>query len=99
MDVPGCLSKHPGSPQDCTFPRTGHLGLDQPLFDQEQAVLPPGGTIHYIDMSTAICPSDPCSVMSPGGAVVFRDLHHLTARFSRELAPALEKKLLHYVQT
>ncbi|MDP9182375.1 MAG: hypothetical protein M3P04_06315, partial [Actinomycetota bacterium] len=96
-DVPGCLSKHPGKPAACSFPRAGHIGLDKQLFAQEQTVLPPGGGVHYIDMTRAICPADPCSVMSPGGAVVFRDLHHLTARFSRELSGVLEKAIRPYV--
>jgi peptidoglycan/LPS O-acetylase OafA/YrhL len=98
-DVPNCLSRNSSAPDKCSFPKKGHTDLDKAMFTAEQRALPSNGRIHYIDMSSAICPADPCSVISPDGAVVFRDLHHLTGRFSRELAPVLEKKVLRYVLT
>jgi hypothetical protein len=36
-------------------------------------------------------------VVSPGGAAVYRDNHHLTATFARESAPAVLSALRPYV--
>ncbi|HUR12902.1 MAG TPA: acyltransferase family protein [Mycobacteriales bacterium] len=97
-DVPGCLSKNTAHPQSCAFPQNGHTHLDHSLVDEEEQALPPGDTVRYIDLTETICPADPCSVLSPTGAILYRDLHHLTARFSRELAPALTAALLPIVR-
>ena len=41
-----------------------------------------------IDLTPRICVEDPCPVVV-NGMIVFRDIGHLTATFSRSLAPAL----------
>jgi peptidoglycan/LPS O-acetylase OafA/YrhL len=91
-DVPACLSKHLDAPQDCSFSRSRRIG--PALYAAEQQVLSAEGLANYVDMSRVVCPADPCSVISPQGAIVFRDTHHLTARFAREISPELERRLL-----
>jgi hypothetical protein len=99
QDVPACLSEHPGDPAACAFPREGHTGLDKRLYDEEIKNLPPDDVVHYVDFTNAICISEPCSVLSPAGTILFRDLHHLTGTFSRELAPLVQQAIRPFVGT
>jgi hypothetical protein len=55
--------------------------------------------VHYVDFTNAICISEPCSVLSPAGTILFRDLHHLTGTFSRELAPLVQQAIRPFVGT
>ena len=47
--------------------------------------------------AAAVCPDDPCGVVSPAGAIVYRDDHHLTATFARESAGAVAAVLRRYL--
>lgn len=94
QNVPTCLSRNPTNPSACDFARAKAVHVDQKIFDVEKTVLPPGNVVRYVDMTDAICTSDPCSVLSHTGTVLFRDVHHMTATFARELAPTLAKILL-----
>jgi hypothetical protein len=38
------------------------------------------------DVTTAICPDDPCPPLTPDGRIIYRDQHHLTASFARRLS-------------
>ena len=51
----------------------------------------PGGSPHVplIDLSKAICPTDPCPPII-GKRLVYRDHHHLTATFAPSLARDLD---------
>jgi len=95
--VPGCLSEHPKDFGACAYPRSGHFGLDDKLYQAELQYLPAGGRVHYINLSKAICPGDPCQVVTSTGTIKYRDLHHLTATYARELAPKFAKSLASYV--
>ncbi len=46
-----------------------------------------------VDPWNLVCPRDPCTAVSPGGAIKYRDSHHLTGTFSRELAGGLDRLL------
>ncbi|MGW9112800.1 acyltransferase family protein [Microbacterium sp. NPDC055683] len=71
----------------CAFPRSeSRLDLD-PL--RSAASL---ADVDLIDLSDAYCDDDICSMML-GGVLVYRDLHHITATFSRTLAPHLADEL------
>jgi hypothetical protein len=96
--VPACLSDHPGDPAACAFPRAGHVGLDGLMYDQEKLYLPPGDVVHYVDLTDAVCPGDPCQVVSPAGTILFRDLHHLTATFAREMAPLVARAIVPLIE-
>jgi hypothetical protein len=93
-DVPSCLSKHDGDPDPCAYPRSKGTALDRPLYDAERPLLADHPSIRYVDPTPWICPGDPCQVVSRKGTVVFRDRHHLTASFAREVAPALRRALV-----
>jgi peptidoglycan/LPS O-acetylase OafA/YrhL len=92
-DVPDCLSEHVTSPQRCAFPWQGHLHLDDKLVAAERSSAPKGLQLTLVDMSDVICPADPCQVVSPTGAITYRDKHHLTITFSKEIAPELLGRL------
>jgi peptidoglycan/LPS O-acetylase OafA/YrhL len=92
FDAPACLSKHPGAADRCDFPRSGHTALDATLFATERSAVSAART-QVVDWGDLVCSSDPCPVVSTSGAIMFRDLHHLTATFARELGPSLARRL------
>jgi hypothetical protein len=49
--------------------------------------------VHVVDMTDAICGPDTCGPVV-GNLAVFRDEHHLTATYSRALAPFLERAIV-----
>lgn len=49
--------------------------------------------VYVIDMMDTLCSESTCSAVV-GNVVVFRDLHHLTATYSRALAPHLEERIV-----
>jgi peptidoglycan/LPS O-acetylase OafA/YrhL len=88
-DVPACLSQHPSSVEACAIPRsvafTDHLGGIESIAAKAAGAA-------RIDLTKRICIGDPCSVVV-NDRIVFRDIGHLTATFSRSLAPALDAAL------
>jgi peptidoglycan/LPS O-acetylase OafA/YrhL len=85
-DVPACLSQHLSNVEACAIARgvafTDHLGA------LEAAAAKAAGAAR-IDLTKRICVGDPCSVVV-NDRIVYRDIGHLTATFSRSLAPALD---------
>jgi hypothetical protein len=53
--------------------------------------------VQVADLTSTVCPDDPCSVVSPAGAILYRDDHHLTATFAREAAGAVLAVLRRYL--
>jgi hypothetical protein len=89
VDVPVCLSANTRDIRRCATPRSvayrsGMLLRERIAARETKALL--------VDMTTAICPSDPCPAVV-NRKIVYRDGHHLTATFSRSLAPALQLAL------
>jgi hypothetical protein len=85
MDVPGCLSAHVGDIGACAISHktafSDHLG-------GVEGVAAEASGAGLIDLTSRICVDEPCSVVV-NGMIVYRDFGHLTATFSRSLAPAL----------
>jgi peptidoglycan/LPS O-acetylase OafA/YrhL len=92
FNVPSCLSRH-----------AAQLPFAQPCeYDRERSMLPvaiaaqneaaKGLPIRFVDMNDQICPSTRCSVVR-NGVIVFTDDNHLTASFSRSVAPVLGARL------
>ncbi|WP_369640768.1 SGNH hydrolase domain-containing protein, partial [Nocardia sp. JMUB6875] len=48
--------------------------------------------MHLIDPNNAVCEPDICAVVE-GNILVYHDEHHLTASYSRSLAPELGREL------
>lgn len=89
FDVPVCLSQHPDDITRCATSRIVAFGR-QKLVRERAAATAASATV--IDLSDAICPSDPCQAVIDG-MIVQRDDHHLTATFAASLAGRLEAAL------
>jgi peptidoglycan/LPS O-acetylase OafA/YrhL len=85
VDVPACLAKHRDAIERCTTSRTAAFGWRH-LRRETEAARRSGATV--IDLSDAICPTDPCPPIF-GTNLVYRDHHHLTATFAASLADVL----------
>jgi hypothetical protein len=55
--------------------------------------------IVVLDPTDLVCDTDPCSVVTLDGTIVFRDGHHLTATFSDKAADGLAELLLPAITT
>jgi hypothetical protein len=93
-DVPACLSKHLDDVRPCAVASYRRTSGDSPARERIAAERSGG---ELVNLGHAICghPGD-CPVVRDG-MIVFRDEHHLTATFSRSLAPFMERALLRVV--
>ena len=88
-DIPACLSAHPRDIRLCAIPRSS--AFSGAMVARERAAARQTGA-GLVDLALAVCPSDPCPAVVRG-MIVLRDSHHLTATFSRSLAPVLDGAL------
>ena len=88
FDVPSCLSRRAARlplARECTYERaTSVASLAVAAQDRAAAGLP----VILVDMNDQVCDTPRCQVVR-NGAIVFTDDNHLTASFSRSIAPAL----------
>jgi peptidoglycan/LPS O-acetylase OafA/YrhL len=85
-DVPGCLSSHKDDIEECAIP---HKTAFTDHFGAVEAMAATAARASLIDLTARICVGDgPCPVVV-NTMIVYRDHSHLTATFSRSLAPAL----------
>jgi len=82
-DPTACLDQ----PELCGTERSTGIRPD-PIVNAAQTHKP----VHLIDMNDLICTAEFCPGVI-GNVVVFRDAHHLTATYSRMLAPFLEERI------
>jgi hypothetical protein len=85
VDIPGCLSAHLDDVSACAFPISGGNGVLE-----RKAAKAAGAAV--VDLTASLCVRGLCPAVSDG-MVVYRDSHHLTATFSRSLAPVLDRAL------
>ena len=85
-DVPGCLSSNRDDIDACAIPRavafTERLGAIETI-----AAKASGASL--IDLTDRICVGERACPVVVNDRIVYRDHSHLTATFSRSLAPAL----------
>jgi len=92
FDVPACLSRRAARlplARACTYDRASSLSRTA-IAAQDAAAR--GLTVHLLDMNDRICDTARCEVVR-NGEIVFTDDNHLTASFSRTLAPALGERV------
>ncbi|HEY4129737.1 MAG TPA: SGNH hydrolase domain-containing protein, partial [Gemmatimonadaceae bacterium] len=94
FDVPACLSRwanrSPFQLHDCEYSLSESLS---PVAVRAQDTAARGlRGIAFADMNDQFCSGDRCAPIR-GGAIVFRDDDHLTATFSRSVAPILADRL------
>jgi hypothetical protein len=92
FDVPACLSRRAAAvpfSRECTYDRDGSLS---PSAVAAQNAALRGLPVRVIDMNDRICAAARCGVVV-NRAIVFTDDNHLTATFSRSLAPVLGERI------
>ncbi|MEN5075005.1 acyltransferase family protein [Isoptericola cucumis] len=87
--VPDCLAAA-GSPSECDGERSQWLAPD-PLYDAAEGLDDPA--LSTVDLSGYTCTEETCPAVI-GGVVAYFDASHLTATFSRTLAPYLEEAVV-----
>ncbi len=88
FDVPACLSRRAASvpfARACAYERSGSLSR---VAIAAQTKAARGLDVRFIDMNDQICTTPRCGVVK-NGTIVFTDDNHLTAAFSRSVAPVL----------
>jgi hypothetical protein len=92
FDVPLCHSRRAAGlmgASDCTFSRDRAMAS---LAIAAQTEAARGLPVRFVDMNDVICPSRRCGTMRKG-IVMFTDDNHLTATFSKSMAPVLAERL------
>jgi peptidoglycan/LPS O-acetylase OafA/YrhL len=92
FDVPACLSRRAARlpfARDCTYDRAMSLSRIA-IAAQDRAAR--GLPVILLDMNDQVCETARCGVVR-NGAIVFTDDNHLTATFSRSLAPVLGERI------
>ena len=84
-----CLSAHLESADACGLSR--QAALDSPARTAEQAAVAAAG-VPMVDLTDYLCTPSFCPAII-GDTLVYRDAHHLTATYSRELQGALWKQI------
>jgi peptidoglycan/LPS O-acetylase OafA/YrhL len=84
--IPECVDRHPDALDACASPREDAV-RDDP---QVRAVESGGTGADLVDLTDDFCTDDSCPPVV-GNVLIYRDSHHLTATYSRLLAPALEE--------
>src|SRR5690349_8594380 len=92
FDVPSCLSRRAARlpfARACTYDRATSVSrIANAAQDRAARGLP----VVLVDMNDQICDTSRCAVVR-NGAIVFTDDNHLTASFSRSIAPVLGRRI------
>ncbi|MBC7590370.1 MAG: acyltransferase [Salinibacterium sp.] len=86
QNAPQCVAEHPGDYDPCSTVRaSAQLAVDaDPMLEAAKAT--PAGEL--VDLSSTFCGIETCHVVI-GGLIVYFDDAHLTATFSKTLAPII----------
>jgi peptidoglycan/LPS O-acetylase OafA/YrhL len=87
--IPDCVAAHPGDLATCTGARAAWVP-DEPVAAAIKAERPKG--VVLADFNNLICGRELCRPVV-GGVLVYYDGSHLTATYSRTLAPALAAQM------
>ncbi len=93
VDIPGCIAANPADVRPCAISRAEGFTSLFGLREAKAAAISGAG---LIDLIPSVCPAMACQVVRDG-MILYRDNHHLTATFSRSLAPALGAALAPYL--
>ncbi|RNL86983.1 acyltransferase family protein [Halostreptopolyspora alba] len=87
--IPECVDRHTDDLHECARPESEALSEDDP---QELAVAEYDAPADLVDLTDRFCVDENCPPVV-GNVLVYRDSHHLTATYSRLLAPDLRDRL------
>jgi peptidoglycan/LPS O-acetylase OafA/YrhL len=89
-----CLSSHLDDADTCSVSRT--TALNPAIREAQQDAAAQHGAA-FVDLTDFFCNDSTCPAII-GSTLVYSDEHHLTATFSRTLAPALQQRLAAYLE-
>jgi hypothetical protein len=89
-DVPECLSANLKDVRECAVSTFDRASGGSPLRERVAAQKSKGA---FFDFGQVICGGKGTCPVVNDGRIVFRDHHHMTATFSRWLAPAMDRAL------
>ncbi|MED4014485.1 acyltransferase family protein [Sutcliffiella cohnii] len=88
FDIPTCVEENKQNVLECAVKRENVLSN---ISAWEKLENPPSN-VYYVDLNNYICDQVYCNPVV-GNILVYRDEHHLTATYSRTLAPFLQRPL------
>ena len=88
-NVPECLATHDDDPLECARPRSEAVTPDAMTVAMEQVT---SDRVDLIDLTDHFCDESTCYAVI-GGSLVYYDYNHISAQFSRSLAPFLLERL------
>ncbi|MFC3995705.1 acyltransferase family protein, partial [Nocardiopsis sediminis] len=86
FDAPECVDRH--GPDECVERASYSMAPESPVRSLEGVP----GNVGFVDMTGYLCPGGRCPVVV-GNVLVMSDDNHLTATFSRTLAPLLNAQV------
>lgn len=99
FDIPACLEKSNGDPEQCSFDRMA--GLEQELEFQaieKQAATQADGDfkIRFVPTGNLFCPptATECTVVTKGGNITYRDSNHIAYKAAHEYSEQLAQLLI-----
>jgi hypothetical protein len=90
QDVPECLARNLKDVRPCSAPARNRNAGGSPTRERQAATAAGGVLLDFYDL---ICKNNDRCLPIRKDMIVWRDHHHLTATFSRSLAPALDRAL------
>ncbi len=96
LDVPACLSKNLRDIRPCAVPSYYRAAGGSPGRERVAARLSDGA---FLDFGDVICTARGACPVVNRDRIIFRDTHHMTATFSRWLAPAMERALVRVLRS
>ena len=90
QDVPECLARNLKDTRACAAPARNRFAGGSPARERQAADSSGGVMLDFYDL---ICKNHDRCLPIRNDMIVWRDHHHLTATFSRSLAPALDRAL------
>jgi hypothetical protein len=89
IEVPVCLANHPTNIAACERSRAKMVAHAHAAGERRTAL---AHKASFADLSGRVCSYDPCPAIVDG-LLIYRDHSHLTATYSRQLAPSLRAAL------
>jgi hypothetical protein len=89
FDVSECVERHGARSPRCARPRDSVLARLSPV----EALLNRPQNVYFLDLSKYFCSDTSCFPVA-GNVMIYRDRHHISASYSRSLAPVLEREMV-----
>ena len=91
IDAPECVSEHLADLSGCAVPRAEAMERSGEAILRAAAARVPAADL--LDLTDFVCPREACLPVV-GGVLTHSDAHHLTATYSRTLAPRIARPLM-----